>query len=78
MRKELKKSKTIVSAFGNNTVQPVGEITLPYSRELNQEIDLDFVVIDTLDPLLGLQGCIRMNLVKKAQAVDKRIKYRRY
>ncbi|XP_044005925.1 uncharacterized protein K02A2.6-like [Aphidius gifuensis] len=70
MNINVKSTRTTLTSFGEFTVQPMGEVNLMCERESGLKRDLNFVVVDvTSMPLLGLQGCQELELVKRIDSV---------
>lgn len=74
--KDIRKTNVILIAYGNRDfkIRPIGEINL--NCYLNDQcIALNFMIVDTKDQmtLLGLNGCVKLNLAARINSVDKKL-----
>ena len=69
----IRKSNLVLEAYGGNKILTVGRVELKckLSGSSNSETIIDFVLIDAAKaiPLLGLKGCLQMNLISKINTV---------
>ena len=67
----LQQTRVSLSTYGNQTVKPLGKLTLNLKTLNNaQSNDAEFYVVDfDASPILGLKTCSQMNLVKKVESV---------
>lgn len=66
---ELRKCNQSLEAFQGSTIKPVGMVNL-HCKYKAIECYEDFMVVDCKSMLLGLPGCIALNLVKRINTVN--------
>ena len=55
----------VLVSYGNNRLKPIGSVDLVCSTEKHTNVLLTFTVIDVkAKPILGLQGCQKLQLIK--------------
>lgn len=70
MNINVKSTRTTLTSFGEFTVQPMGEVNLMCERDSGLKRNLNFIIVDvTSIPLLGLQSCQELELVKRIDSV---------
>ncbi|XP_063219170.1 uncharacterized protein LOC134529224 isoform X1 [Bacillus rossius redtenbacheri] len=66
---KIKQTNITLEAFGGSTIKPEGTVTLKCEVK-GRKVDLKFVVVNLqTTPLLGLEGCEQLELVKKVQSI---------
>lgn len=69
----LQKNKVTLIAYGNENfkIHPVGSITLDCTTKAGKTTNIEFQVIDVdSKPILGLDDCIKLQLIKRIQEIS--------
>jgi hypothetical protein len=69
-RPEIKKCNTVLVAYGDHKVKVAGKVKQKCRLSNGQTSNLEFVVSNVNSyPLLGLSGCLSLNLIKKVELI---------
>ena len=70
---KLRKNKNKLQAYGGTNIESLGQIQCVCLAK-NSISMLTFEIIDTLSsPILGLDGCLKLNLIKRIESVEKNL-----
>jgi len=71
LKVEIKELTSLLTSYREFTMKPIGETNLSVARDTGLTRNLDFMVVNVdAVPLLGLQGCKALQLIKRLDTVE--------
>ena len=68
---KLNNTKIVLISYGNYKLKPEGEVSLFCSTEKCKNVKLKFIIVDvTSKPILGLNACNLLNLIKRVDNIE--------